>query len=406
MSVTYTYAPEATPVVRKKVKTVKTTVQPEAATIVQPEAKQEVKRKPLPKVAAIHPSLGSDPELFFRKGKQILGAELLLPREGLKVFEGVHETKSKWTIDGVQAELNPSVHTCRSSMASAISTSFRSLIQELKKKDPEVTLDFSQAVEVGEADLAQLSEESRKFGCMPSLSIYDTSKDIQINQVDPSQYRIRAAGGHVHIGVDNYPQLVPALTTRCKETVQLLDIIAGNTAVIIDRSRANIERRKLYGRAGEYRLPAHGLEYRTLSNFWLYDSRLMSLMMGLVRLAVQLSADANHKQYYEAFFSAVPQEAIRQAINTNDLEMAMDNFLQIVPLLTQVTVNNEYGEHPVNATNIADFYFFADKIVEKGLTHWFKEEPSVHWQREDLYSASGFSNFLKNTVNPERKKAA
>ena len=70
--------------------------------------------------------------------------------------------------------------------------------------------------------------------------------------------------------------------------VKILDIVVGNTCVIMDRAPSQVERRKVYGRAGEYRLPAHGIEYRTLSNFWLRSYQLTHLVFSLARFAINI----------------------------------------------------------------------------------------------------------------------
>lgn len=373
--------------------------------------------KPLPKAVATalkppsktfnkikfnSPQLGCDPEFFFRFKGEIIGAEKFLPKGGLPVSgsEG-----SKFIIDGVQGELNTQISTCRESVAYIVATSMKHLDDKLKEsKTKGITVDFSRAVEISKENLADLQESSRVFGCAPSLNAYKSDKKtLNIEDIDPTEYRIRAAGGHIHLGKNSSTGLDRALTKDYIKTVELLDIICGNTCVLVDRDPLNAERRKVYGRAGEFRLPKHGLEYRTLSNFWLQCAPLLSLAFGLARLAVEINADDNHKTLYEEFTSRVKEKNIRDAINNNDFDLAMDNFKRIEDLLIMVTSG---GHHPIYADNMSEFMYFIDKISSDGLGYWFKDDPMTHWKKYagGEVTRYGFNNFIDAQVKPELAK--
>lgn len=364
----------------------------------------------LTKPMDISPTLGCDPEFFFTKGNKVIGSELVLPEDGLKVgslFDAtsVKDTRSKFVRDGVQAELNPRQNTCRASLASEISGMMRALNGELVKN--KVKANFSQLVKITKPELMKLSEKSRVFGCAPSQSIYGESIDIGL--LDPIAYRKRAAGGHIHIGVGQYPKdsgLHRALKEDYERTVAMLDIICGNTLVLVDRDKGNIERRKVYGRAGEYRLPAHGIEYRTPSNFWLTAQPLLSLAFGLARLAVFLMADKNYNKYYTAFIKAVDMKNIQKAINENNFELAMANFKAIEPLLLEVTGSGTYGRMPISIDNIAEFYHFVEMVNKKGMKHWFPDDVIKNWiePKQNIYL--GFNDFCINVVRPSLAKAS
>lgn len=357
----------------------------------------------LPKIYDKSPTLGCDPEFFFRKGGEVVGAETFLPKDGLKV-----DSYNKFIIDGVQAELNPAPNTCRISLSSNITACFRVLQRKIKESGGDISCDFGRAIEISKEKLGELSEEAKKFGCAPSQSIYSTETEIKIQEVNPEEYRVRAAGGHIHFGYDGYAndRLKKALKEDYKRTVELLDIICGNTCVLVDRDPGNIERRKMYGRAGEYRLPKHGLEYRTLSNFWLTAYPLMSLAFGLGRTAVNAMADAKHYDlFYNEFTSKVKQKNIHDAINNNDFDMAMENFKNIEQTLLAV-IDNGTGRYPIDKYNINAFHYFVDMINKNGLEYWFKENPIHHWTREVSNSNPryGFYDFCNTAIMTDFKK--
>lgn len=347
----------------------------------------------LKKVNDISPTMGCDPEFFFKLEGEVIGAEKFLPKDGLIVGA------SKFIIDGVQAELNPQPYGCRANLANEIKRCMVQLDAELKKRGKGITPDFGRAVEISAKNLADLAEESRKFGCAPSNNVH--SKKASEITVNPETYRVRAAGGHIHIG-KGATGTDRALTTDHKRTVQMLDLICGNTAVLVDRDPANIERRKVYGRAGEYRLPQHGLEYRTLSNFWLTAYPLMSFAFGQARLAVQLMADAQYETYYDAFMSKVKLKKVADAINHNDYDLAAENYLAIEPLMLEVTSQND--RYPIHSGNNLAFHHFVNKIQTDGLAYWFKQDPMTHWLTIGECHTGGFTDFLNGTVKTDLKK--
>lgn len=347
---------------------------------------------PLPKVITINPTMGCDPEFFFKQNGETIGAETVLPATGLSYGAG------KFIIDGVQAELNPAPHACRANLANELKVCFATLKRELERQGKGVTVDFGRTVEISQDNLMKLNENSRKFGCAPSSSIYK-NRGIKIDTIDPAKYRTRAAGGHIHIGHSNIFGFMKAFTYDISKTVAMLDLIAGNTMVLIDRDKSNIERRKLYGKAGEFRVPTHGLEYRTLSNFWLTSYPLMSLAFGLCRLAVQLAGDSNNSaKFFDAFTSKVTPKDVKEAINKNDFDLAMQNFKAIEPLICEVATAND--THPIHSANIVEFYHFVKMTKEHGIEHWFKDDPMTHWTTLPEAHAGGFADYLITNVRP------
>lgn len=366
----------------------------------------------LPKVKTKMINLGCDPEFFFKVNNRVVGAEMFIPEKGMKTkaeskADGrTHKDmkgKSKFIIDGVQAELNPRPNTCRANLANELQTCFKTLGEELKKSGKKVEVSFKQTVTISPTELAKLDEKNQKFGCKPSNSSYGKDTSVELEQVDPLTMRNRSAGGHIHIGFGTLTDLKTAIKQRPDEMVQLLDIICGNTCVLVDRDTGNKKRRELYGRAGEYRLPEHGIEYRTLSNFWLQSYPLMSLAFGLARTAAELSCDKeHHKDYYKAFTDAVDMDDIQRAINTNNYPLALKNFKKIEGLLMEIT--SESTHFAFHRGNIEEFHHFHEKVRSHGIQYWFKEDTMEHWANLPEAHKDGMCYFLENTVRKDMQK--
>ena len=110
-------------------------------------------------------TMGCDPEFFFAVKGKTIGAEKILPKEGLeykpgtttgKAGDGRHtvrgEKNSKVIIDGIQAELNPRANTCRANLGNEISACFREVYKKLEDH-PGVTAEFAQTVQITKEEM-------------------------------------------------------------------------------------------------------------------------------------------------------------------------------------------------------------------------------------------------------------
>jgi len=168
--------------------------------------------------------------------------------------------------------------------------------------------------------------EAMEAGCDPDFDAWQNGKINKIS-VGISETPLRSFGGHVHIGYTNETKW---LCTHKNQVlfVQFLDILLGFTSVILDNNDASIKRKKLYGKAGAYRNPSHGVEYRTLSNFWLKNQNTVSLIYNLVNDSVN---------YYNQYDTApiiyqIGPYSIRKIINSGKSDLAegwLNSFQQV-----------------------------------------------------------------------------
>jgi hypothetical protein len=384
---------------------------------------------------------GCDPELFLEKKNskgryEVIGSERVL-KTSLPEKKTEEEITDNWVIkDGVQVELNPPPQGCRQLLCSNIEHSLNMLKEKLAEPEfKDIRPCFKQVVKIKKTELDSLSEDSKKFGCAPSFNVYQP-KDDRISKilVDPSTYLYRGGGGHIHLGLTNltirikndgktkgyedkriYPTIYRNVWEDIKNDldtlVKLMDLIVGNTCVLIDRDKLNAERRKNYGKAGEYRLPKHGLEYRTLSNFWLRNTLTVNLVMGLSRLAVTVwvNSKIDKTDYAEQILSLVDEQDVINAINNNDEELAKKNFDRIKEYINKNISDNI--SVPLRKGSIEDFEYF----LSKPLKYWFPESATQHWMTKNYHYShqlknkkggevyvAGFESFLSGIVHVER----
>lgn len=339
--------------------------------------------------------LGCDPEFFFspKDGDGIIGSEKILPQGGLYTSGG------KVVVDGVQAELNPAATYCRQILKNNIAYCFQSLATQASSN--KAKLNFSTTVKMKKEELDVLSDSSKVFGCAPSKNIKGDSK-IEVN---PSTYLYRSAGGHIHLGDIRYyaegnslskpafPKIHTALNSP-ELLVPVLDRILGNTCVLIDRDPGNKERRKVYGKAGEFRTPKHGLEYRTLSNFWLRSYPVMSLVFSLARYSVHIVAQSTKENNFaQQVIDSVPNEEVENAINGNRPKLARDNYGRIAKAVQNFTPE-DHQYNIFTRRNIPVFKHFANKKLSK----WFPLDPLKYWTTSRM--EYGWESYMDVVLKP------
>ncbi len=152
-----------------------------------------------------------------------------------------------------------------------------------------------------------------RVGCDPDFNAY--TGEVRVPPPDLGTSLTRHAGGHFHIGYNK--DLVPA-----NIVVQFLDVFLGLPSILRDKQGT---RRRFYGQAGSYREKDYGVEYRTLSNFWLPGMSLgigdaMCLFTGVETFMRTL---ISNMQSLEHLYRVLPWSDIRGAINEEDPVAAM-----------------------------------------------------------------------------------
>lgn len=109
------------------------------------------------------------------------------------------------------------------------------------------------------------SEGARTFGCDPDFNAWkEGARNPKPRAKNPN---LRSAGGHIHVGHDDSVDSILL--------IQWMDVYVGCQLLRFD---TDSQRRELYGRAGAYRKKFYGTEYRTPSNVWITDDKLMQLV--------------------------------------------------------------------------------------------------------------------------------
>ena len=135
------------------------------------------------------------------------------------------------------------------------------------------------------------------FGCEPDFNAW--TKDVNPAPQPPHPF-MRSAGGHVHVETKKEPLAV----------VRAMDLFLSVPAVFMDEG---VMRKKLYGKAGACRPKPYGVEYRSLSNFWIFKNELIRWVWTNTERALEA---------VDTIDVLAEQDNILKAVNENDKDVA------------------------------------------------------------------------------------
>jgi hypothetical protein len=236
--------------------------------------------------------LGTDIEIFVTKDKKAINA--------CGLVQGTKEYPYQWgekgfltSLDCIMMEYNTPATDNKEVFKKQIIDSqdyLKSLLKDGLELSP---FPF---YEVDESELYTI--ESITFGCQPDLNAY-TGKENKI-KVNPSTFRGRSAGMHLHIDVEHDLQ---------KEFVKILDLTLAIPALLIEPDN---NRKKLYGNPGSHRDNGKWVEYRVLSS-WFQQKEYLDFIWDNSQLALNL---------LESGFRVNKTDNVKDIIKNNDKKAA------------------------------------------------------------------------------------
>lgn len=135
------------------------------------------------------------------------------------------------------------------------------------------------------------------FGCEPDFNAWTCDVNPK---PEPPHPLMRSAGGHIHVETKR----------NALEVVRNMDLFLGVPSVLMDNGEM---RKQLYGKAGAFRAKSYGVEYRTLSNFWIFEEDLIRWVWRNTERAEQSDLDV-----------MVYQNRILEAVNNNNKQVAQE----------------------------------------------------------------------------------
>lgn len=159
-----------------------------------------------------------------------------------------------------------------------------------------------------------MTEQALTFGCEPDFNAYTGMENSSPHSEDNT---LRSAGGHIHFGYDNSEQ------ETNMEIIKAADLFIGVPSVIQEPEN---KRKELYGKAGAFRHKSYGVEYRTISNYYLKDKKSTLWVYDAAKAAIKFLNDGN---YIEDTFGKIVQDTINTGNKENALALIKDFNLKM-----------------------------------------------------------------------------
>lgn len=303
-------------------------------------------------------STGADPEFFLvdnASGDMIPSYEVLPSKK--RAMSSASGRTSFYT-DGFQGEFRlNSVGSCHDGVTICIGDALANLHALATKHNARLSL--RDVMPIPAASRIEYSKHLT-LGCAPSLNAYG-KPPLQVE--NPALLPIRFAGGHIHFGLHS-----KLLAKDYIPVIKALDAVSGVMGVLLGHTLSSPDRRQFYGVAGEYRLPSYGLEYRTLSPFWLCHPTVTYFTLDLARKVVNQMLLRGKP----GFSWIGDEEAIQQCINSNNpatareiLESNKEELTYLIWLCYQAYIR-ESSIRP-----------FVDALLDKGLALFCKDPEAL-----------------------------
>lgn len=248
--------------------------------------------------------MGADPEFFLVRNSD----QKIVPASeaGLKNGKYDREVRLKTKDlevyrDGYGMEVNFNIpHLCRGLMGNGMRRGLLEILQDTWKN--KYTLSTVPAIPVDLKEIASLPADIAQFGCAPSKNAW--GDDLDISGVNGLEHPWRYIGGHIWLS-NSYDECSWLETDEgVEQFIRAMDYYLGIPfAYIFDRPEAYI-RRKMYGRAGDYRTKQFGtrmkgVEYRVLSPEWWNHASWFSFAMGISRFLATRHPYIKHDEIKE-----------------------------------------------------------------------------------------------------------
>lgn len=268
-------------------------------------------------------TFGSDPEfmLYDRDGRL---------RSAIGIVKGTKENKVDLGNgclafpDNVLVEVNIPCGRDQEEVISNFGTCFQKLSNLVRpyRLNPQASAKYPDS-EVKHPD-------AKVFGCDPEYCAYDLCQ-VQAPEATDS---FRSGGGHIHLGYTSeaYPLMAPTDGDERTDrdwgrvwVVRMLDLFLGIPSLFLDHDPTSAARRRLYGHAGTHRpKEEYGVEYRAVSNFWMHNPRILSLVYRLCEWTVNFVAERGHENMWKGIETCTAYSTgdLRRAINETDKNLA------------------------------------------------------------------------------------
>lgn len=217
-----------------------------------------------------------------------------------------------WLEDGAMLELNPLSTNNPFTLNNRVQRLIVEVAQILAPKKRYLYYPAADAV-YSKEDLEKHPKAS-VFGCAQDFCAYQPgmARENVMGEALAQNPYMRFAGGHLHLGLDPWPEELPKYIA-----VKFLDLFLGApTLICFEPPRST--RAKYYGRAGLYRETSYGIEYRTPDNLWMAQWDHPSILMRFASLGYIFKNIELYKDALVDLYNKVDWAGFEEAFNAQN----------------------------------------------------------------------------------------
>jgi hypothetical protein len=256
-------------------------------------------------------TIGADVELFLatKATREIVSAEGYIKGTKYEPFQfDPNYPDFATSLDNVMAEFSiPPVTAVESWVQNLMKA-----VEYINSVIPETLCTVATPAAILDAKFLQ-TDNAKLFGCEPDYNVY--LRDINPKPCASNEC-LRSAGGHIHVGYEGASDSAaePMEGIFKKELiVKAMDLGLGIPSVLQEPEN---ERKRLYGKAGAFRMKKYGIEYRTMSNYYLENETFMKWAYSNTMWALDFLNNGGYAELESV------SDQVQEAINKNNKVLA------------------------------------------------------------------------------------
>ena len=277
-------------------------------------------------------TFGLDPEFMISNKDKFSSAINYLPKN--ESNKSITKDGSRFYYDNVLAEI--AVKPAASKNQAIENT--RKSLSNLAKIIGDAKFVIQAYAEYPQIELNSI--ESRVVSCNPEWEAYSLTMmlppDDDVEMIDgyyQFKHNRRTAGGHIHLGIWDTESENLSSELDVLHIVRMMDLFVAIPSLFLDTDLTSKMRRKIYGKAGTHRIPEHGVEYRTLGNFWLSSPELFGLIYDLSAFAVDFVMQGNHKKFWHTDEKLLEEDDVSLAFTCSGYDVkCLQNCINLCDL--------------------------------------------------------------------------
>jgi hypothetical protein len=250
------------------------------------------------KINGVEITFGADPEVFVKDLTSVtrfMSAHNLIPGTKAMPFP---VKQGAVQVDGMALEFNidpASTFEEFDNNLTVVQQQLRSMIGDREFLE-DVTVYFDKDF-VKDVPMVNLM-----LGCEPDYNGWTLDANPE---VDGSK-NMRTVGGHLHIGgFETDDPFHPNHFNKMARLARILDETLGVYSILWDKDD---NRRSMYGKAGSFRPKRYGMEYRPMSNQWIFKKPLVEFVFNAAKEGVE--------KFFQTGYE--PSEMVRSIIDNSD----------------------------------------------------------------------------------------